>query len=1115
MIRARGLLLGGACFATLVGLTIAASSTAALPRATTARTADRAGAAGSARVDAAAAAAPNSRTVVAGGETTSAFVGVPGTSESGARLSAANVPLIPTQTVSGVAPNAGASGAGGEQKVVITGSGFTGATDVFFGGTDVSSASSYPCLSSPLGCFTVVSDTEIDADTPVETAATVDVTVDTGTVNPPQDQYSYFDPPTVGNVASPQQQGATGIAVTGTNFSFPGVSPFASGVSEVELVPTGGGSTVALTAVCLTGGQANCFKATTDTGLTINLPNSMTSGQYDTQVITPGGISAISSNDVLVVLPTPTLTLLNPSSGSTLGGNDVVLTGTDLTGATAVSFGSSIPLCGAGTCFTVDSSTQITVNNVPAHAAGGITVTATTPGGTTNGKTYTYVTPPPTLTNLNLPSGSTLGGNNVILTGTNLTGATDVHVGSIDLTPCPSAPCFVVNTDLQITVTMPADTPGVANVNVTTPGGTTTSLPYTYVAPGPTVTGVSPNAGALKGGNTVALTGTGFEAAGTPITSQVIVGSASPIVTAPCGTTPTAPCFTVNSPTSITIELLPSGSGMVHITVTTPGGTSTTTSADIYTYVTTSPNVVTISPKFGAADGGAYVTVVGSNFGDPSQGFGATDVVFGTKDIPAGNTFPCPGSANGCFEQIGTTTLDVYTPAVAASTVDITVVTPGGTSNIGVPDQYTFVAKGAYTAVSPFRICDTRPAGGGITANQCDAAGKGTLVPGRETITVQITGAQIPAGAQAVVANISAINHGSGSTFVTAFPAGGSRPLASNINVAGGKVEANLAIVQLSSNGQISLFNSVGSADVIVDLEGYFSTPTGTSAGAFHSIPPLRICDSRAVPGNTTLCAKASGSTSDPLIGGTWRRLVVSGVPPGSSATGIPFDGTAAAAVFNLTGTAGSANTYLSVTAPTGSDACPTKAPAFANLNPTPGITLGNRVLSNLGPNQDICVFSAAGKINFIVDVNGWFGKGTAPAGAFFYSVPPTRICDTRPTGGTRCQGQQLTANHSQLVAVAGIVAVPAWNSHAPPPLAVVANLTGIAGSAATYLTLYPTDVTPHPTASDLNPSAGEVIGDLAITSLAQTTGSSVGNDYLYNAVGTINAVLDVAGWFQ
>ncbi len=79
----------------------------------------------------------------------------------------------------------------------------------------------------------------------------------------------------------------------------------------------------------------------------------------------------------------------------------------------------------------------------------------------------------------------------------------------------------------------------------------------------------------------------------------------------------------------------------------------------------------------------------------------------------------------------------------------------------------------------------------------------------------------------------------------------------------------------------------------------------------------------------------------------------------------------------------------------------------------------------------------------------------------------------------------------------------------------MVANLTAVAGNAATYFTLYPSDANPKPTASDLNPSAGEVIANLAITSLAQTGASTVGNANLYNAVGSINAVLDVAGWFQ
>ena len=52
----------------------------------------------------------------------------------------------------------------------------------------------------------------------------------------------------------------------------------------------------------------------------------------------------------------------------------------------------------------------------------------------------------------------------------------------------------------------------------------------------------------------------------------------------------------------------------------------------------------------------------------------------------------------------------------------------------------------------------------------------------------------MPTGAQAVVVNVTAIDHSTTSTFVTAFPAGGTRPLASNINLSGGDyVNINLS----------------------------------------------------------------------------------------------------------------------------------------------------------------------------------------------------------------------------------------------------------------------------------------------------------------------------------
>lgn len=94
--------------------------------------------------------------------------------------------------------------------------------------------------------------------------------------------------------------------------------------------------------------------------------------------------------------PAPSVTSLSPTGGPTLGGTTVTITGTNLSGATAVSFGST-----PATSFAVDSATQITAL-APAHTAGTVDVTVTTPGGTSSttgtGNDYTYTKTTPTIT---------------------------------------------------------------------------------------------------------------------------------------------------------------------------------------------------------------------------------------------------------------------------------------------------------------------------------------------------------------------------------------------------------------------------------------------------------------------------------------------------------------------------------------------------------------------------------------------------------------------------------------------------------------------------------------------------------------------------------------------
>ncbi len=118
------------------------------------------------------------------------------------------------------------------------------------------------------------------------------------------------------------------------------------------------------------------------------------------------------------------------------------------------------------------------------------------------------------------------------------------------------------------------------------------------------------------------------------------------------------------------------------MTVTTTGGTSTTSAADQFTYVS-APTVTNVSPSSGPTAGGTVVTITGTNF------TGATGVKFGT----VAGTGVVVNSA---------TSITVTSPAEAAATVDVTVTAAGGTSAVNAPaDQFTYVSAPTVTNVSP------------------------------------------------------------------------------------------------------------------------------------------------------------------------------------------------------------------------------------------------------------------------------------------------------------------------------------------------------------------------------------------------------------------------------
>ncbi len=258
-------------------------------------------------------------------------------------------------------------------------------------------------------------------------------------------------------------------------------------------------------------------------------------------------------------IPSPSVAKIAPTSGPASGGTSIQLSGTHFTNATSVSFG---PYTASN--FTVDSDTQITVVSPPASNSGTVDVTVTTPGGTSatsSADQFSYI-PQPEIVSISPPSGPTSGGTTVTLTGSGFTGGTSVTFGS-------SSAKFTVDSDTQITtVSPPVNSSGDVDVTVTTPGGTSTDL-FSYVAP-PVILSISPTSGSTCGGTKVTITGSGFTGA-----TSVSFGSYKAKATD----------FTVDSDTQITVGSPPANSsGKVDVTVTTPGGTSATSSADLFSY---------------------------------------------------------------------------------------------------------------------------------------------------------------------------------------------------------------------------------------------------------------------------------------------------------------------------------------------------------------------------------------------------------------------------------------------------------------------------------------------------------------------------------------------------
>ncbi|MFN0028226.1 MAG: RCC1 domain-containing protein [Acidimicrobiales bacterium] len=380
---------------------------------------------------------------------------------------------------------------------------------------------------------------------------------------------------------------------------------------------------------------------------------------------------------------------------------------------------------------------------------------------------------------------------------------------------------------------------------------------------------------------------------------------------------------------------------------------------------------------------------------------------------------------------------------------------------------------GGLVSVVPARLLDSRP---GQATVDSQSAGQGLRSEGTVTALPVLGRGGVPSDASAVVLNVT-VTEGTGLGFVTVWPCGADRPLASSLNFVAGQTVPNAVLVKVGTNGRVCFYNEGADVQFIADVTGYF--PAG---GAFGSVVPARLLDSR--PGQATVDGNTSVQGIRPA--GTTTTLQVGG------RGGVPSD--ASAVALNVTATEGTGLGFVTVWP------CGTDRPLASNLNFVAGQTVPNAVIVKVGTSGTVCLYNEGASVNLIADVTGYF-----PAGDAFGTLVPARLLDSRP-GRATVDGQAAAegvrpAGFTTTLPVTGRGGVPGDAS------AVALNVTVTEGTGLGFVTVWPCG-TDRPLASNLNFVAGQTVPNAVIVKVGTS-----GTVCLYNEGASVNLIADVIGY--
>lgn len=191
-------------------------------------------------------------------------------------------------------------------------------------------------------------------------------------------------------------------------------------------------------------------------------------------------------------------------------------------------------------------------------------------------------------------------------------------------------------------------------------------------------------------------------------------------------------------------------------------------------------------------------------------------------------------------------------------------------------------AYAAYNTLAPCRLVDTRNVSARLAAGgvlDIKVSGPDMLAQGGAA-----TDCGVPADAGGVVVNVTVVSP-DGAGYLTAYPYGATRPLASSLNYVAGAIAGNEVIAPRTTGqaADLSLY-SYAATDVVVDVVGYYATPPRYTLSCTNVVEVFSLPTGNYT-GVSAICPyqQAQYRYSAPVTGRCrWLGLADGATPPGT-----------------------------------------------------------------------------------------------------------------------------------------------------------------------------------------------------------------------------------------